>query len=137
MLWFTINRYITTCNENINVGIVYIPPHNSKYAVEEPYIELQHDLERYCQNPNHVILIGDFNSRTGVKGDYISVDHYFTEEYGLKSIEDESSAVLSNFYTNNISLSRKNKDLTINTHGNQMLDFCKKNEYFHFKWKIK
>ena len=23
VLWFTINRYITTCNENINVGIVF------------------------------------------------------------------------------------------------------------------
>ena len=66
----------------------------------------------------------------GVKDDYICVDHYFTEEFGLECIEDESSAVLSNVYTINVPLSRKNKDFTINAYRNQMLDVCKNMNIF-------
>ena len=120
VLWLTINSSITACKETINVGIVYIPPCNSKYAAGEPYIELQQELARYCQNSNHVILMGDFNSRTGLKDDYSVVDHYFTEQFGLECIENESIEILNNFQVNNTSLSRSNKDWIVNAYGNQM-----------------
>ena len=102
-------------NENIHKiegGSYYVVSANKASSVTLPYIE---ELATYCQNSNHVILMGDFNSRTGLKDDYIGVDHYFTEQFCLECTEDESIEILNKFHINNISLSRKNKDCIVNT----------------------
>ena len=80
--------------------------------------------------------MGDFNSRTGLKGDYIVVDHYFTEQFDLECIEDKSIEILNNFHVNNISLSRRNKDWIVNAYGNQMLYFCRNSNLFTLNGRV-
>ena len=52
ILWFTISSKITCFNENIHCGVVYIPPISSKYAHDEPFIELVRKILRYCNDSN-------------------------------------------------------------------------------------
>ena len=71
ILWFIISHKITLIGEDVHCGIVYIPPQGSKYAHEEPYNELEQEIIRYCINSTNIILMGDFNSRSGQKDDYV------------------------------------------------------------------
>ena len=97
ILWFTISHNITLIGEDVHCGIVYIPPQGSKYAHEEPYNELEQEIIRYCINSKNIILMGDFNSRTGQKDDYVPIDSYLSKNFGLEQLCDDFSDVLNNF----------------------------------------
>ena len=130
ILWFTISHNITLIGEDVHCGIVYIPPQGSKYAHEEPYDELEQEIIRYCINSKNIILMGDFNSRTGQQDDYIPIDSYLSKNFGLEQLCDDFSDVLNNFQLNSVPLLRDNDDSAINSYGNMMLDFCKNTNLF-------
>ena len=50
VLWFTLSHRILQSDNDMNFGVVYIPPVNSKYASDDPYSELQREILRYCPN---------------------------------------------------------------------------------------
>ena len=102
----------------------------SKYAHEEPYNELEQEIIRYCINSKNIILMGDFNSRTGQKDDYVPIDSYLSKNFGLEQLCDDFSDVLNNFQLNSVPLLRDNDDSAINSYGNMMLDFCKNTNLF-------
>ena len=54
------------------IGNVYIPPVGSNYAHPDPFLELKSEINE-IEN-EFVLLVGDFNSRTGEKPDYIECD---------------------------------------------------------------
>lgn len=104
---------------------MYIPPIGSKYANEEPYVELQREILRKCPDNSHIILMGDFNSRTGEKPDFLNIDEYLSDKYGLDFLQSENSEIIDHFYKNKIPLQRKNPDKIMNSYGTQMIEFCK------------
>lgn len=65
VLWFSLSRRLTGKKNDILCGVVYIPPSNSKYCVEDPYVEIEQELKSMSERYNDVLLLGDFNSRTG------------------------------------------------------------------------
>ena len=130
ILWFIISHKITLIGEDVHCGIVYIPPQGSKYAHEEPYNELEQEIIRYCINSTNIILMGDFNSRSGQKDDYVSIGSYLSKNFGLEQLCDDFSDVLNNFELNSVPLLRENDDSAINSYGNLMLDFCKNTNLF-------
>ena len=125
ILWCTISHKITCLKDDIHCGVVYIPPQGSKYAHEEPYVELEQKILRYCCYSKYVILLGDFNSRVGLMDDYLKIDSYISKTFGLEELSDEFSEMIYNFETNAVPLNRQNDDQVTNNYGNMMIDFCK------------
>ena len=130
VLWFTLCRTILQSDNDINFGVVYIPPVNSKYASDDPYSELQREVLRYCPNSNQIILLGDFNSRSGEKPDYVFIDELISEHCGLDELVDENNAIVNSFSINNLPLHRVNADKVVNSYGTQMIEFCKATSLF-------
>ena len=130
VLWFTLCRTILQSDNDINFGVVYIPPVNSKYASDDPYSELQREVLRYCPNSNQIILLGDFNSRSGEKPDYVFIDELISEHCGLNELVDENNAIVNSFSINNLPLHRVNADKVVNSYGTQMIEFCKATSLF-------
>ncbi|MEW8547740.1 MAG: reverse transcriptase domain-containing protein, partial [Candidatus Thiodiazotropha sp.] len=130
ILWFTISGKITCFNEDIHCGVVYIPPVSSKYAHDEPFTELEREILRYCSDSKHILLMGDFNARTGIKNDYVQADRFLSRHCGFEQIVDEGTEILNNFNISHTSLARQNDDLVTNCYGNQMIDFCKNTNLF-------
>lgn len=67
-------------------GIVYIPPQGSKYSSDDPYLEIQQELFRYCLDSKHVLLMDDFNSRVKNLPDFVQIDKYMCDVYGFASL---------------------------------------------------
>ena len=48
ILWLTISKNIILSNEDLHCDIVYIPSHWSKYAHDDPFLEIQREVENIC-----------------------------------------------------------------------------------------
>ena len=60
ILWFSISKHLMLNNEELLCGIVYIPPHGSRYANPDPYLELQNEFDNICTNNKKYNSAGRF-----------------------------------------------------------------------------
>ena len=82
------------CEQDLVCGIVYIPPLGSKYTNDDPYLEMQEEIFRYCSDRKHVLLFGDFNSRSKALPDYVKLDEYMSDIHGLQELYEENVNIL-------------------------------------------
>ena len=129
-LWFTISKRIILSDDELHCGIVYIPPYRSKYAPDDPYLELQNEIDKYAAKSKNVLLFGDFNSRVGINRDFVVCDRYISEFQGNEELFQENTSILNYFDSYNIPLQRNSADLTVNFYGQQLLDLCRYNNLF-------
>ena len=108
-VWFTINKRYTKATKDIYVCGLYIPPSSSKYFDPELFEELNFSSQ------GSILLLGDFNSRTGKYSDSVCHD-------GNNSIVNDQSE--SSFYP----IRRNSYENEINNHGKRLLDICKSAE---------
>ena len=74
-LWFSISREMLLTENDVLCGVVYVPPIGSKYTNDDPYAELHAEILRTCTDN----LVGDFNSRTGERGDLFVTDEFLSD----------------------------------------------------------
>ena len=109
-VWCEIDKEIMGTETHVYLCGVYIPPVNSKYFLPELFEELENDIAEF-QLKGPVILLGDFNSRTGKYEDHISID----SDNFLHNISENSF----------IPKQRNNYDNILNSHGKNLLQVCK------------
>ena len=102
LVWLTLAT--DCCQKNIRIGCTYIPPENLTYVgVKNDYFTmLEEEVARYIET-HHILLCGDFNSRTGQAPDY------------------EAVVIDTNV---NVPNQRSNEDKVINKYGQLLLKFC-------------
>lgn len=89
-LWFKISNKLTGYKDDILGGVVYVPPENTKYSVNEPFTELENELNLFRQRYKSIVLLGDFNARTSSRQDYIEVDKFIAHEQNFDDIYTDS-----------------------------------------------
>ena len=85
-----------------SIGLYYMLCENSRYWDSSAFEKIQEDTLQYKNPGSKLILLGDFNARTGNLIDYIDIN-------------DEDEQVTPRF----------NKDSKINTIGRLLIDLCK------------
>ena len=65
-----IAKEYTKTEKDIYVCGTYIPPQNSSYFYPELFEELENDIEKFSAFGS-ILLMGDFNSRTGKYSDNV------------------------------------------------------------------
>ena len=88
-----------------SIGLYYMLCENSRYWDSSAFEKIQEDILQYKNPGSKLILMGDFNARTGNLIDYID-------------IYDEEEQVPP----------RLNRDLKVNTNGRLLIDLCKTTE---------
>ena len=81
-------------------------------------------------NMKHVIILGDFNSRSSTMCNYIRTDDFICEINGNQELFDENMEMCHCFETNNIPLEHMKIDKITNNYGYQLVEFCKKYKFF-------
>lgn len=128
--WIKISKNLLISNEDVYFGAIYKPPYRSKYAHEDPYLEIQLEIDRVCSDRKNILLCGDWNSRTSTLDDYTYVDQFMTDLFGNFASTSENSEILDCLYRNNVPIRRQNPDKTTNAYGHKMLELCKNNNFF-------
>ncbi|XP_060562755.1 putative uncharacterized protein DDB_G0282499 [Ruditapes philippinarum] len=72
--WLKLTCKIEDNVRELYIGNVYIPPIGTKYENPDPFLEIQGEIDKY--DKENILLMGDFNSRTGDKDDFIVCDEY-------------------------------------------------------------
>jgi hypothetical protein len=65
---------LSVLDKTLLLGCIYIPPENSLYSSDECFNEIETELCNSLTNDYTIALIGDFNSRTKNKDDYVKPD---------------------------------------------------------------
>lgn len=127
--WIRISKAVTNTDRDIYCGNIYIPPQGSKFASPDPYLEIQTEINEHCENSD-LLLIGDFNSRSGVSRDYTITDEFLSKLHDDNILQTESAHILSKLEEYGVPLERRSADSTTNTYGLQLIELCKSNDLF-------
>ena len=107
------------------LGVVYIPPENSKYYDISMFDDIATDLIMLKNVYNlPVCLLGDFNARTGAESELLEYEELI-DCSNNHFIDKSESWVNQPFPSHVISLKRKNCDTVVNNHGHKFLEICK------------
>ena len=87
-------------------------------------------------NQYYVLIMGDFNSRTGTQQDFISFDYNFLHDVYLDDALTDTLVDEDTLQTLGISQNRTSSDTTSNNYGNSLIDFCKSSSFYLFNGRI-
>lgn len=113
-MWLKFNNNLL--GTEVMCGAVYVEPEGSAYLKENVYEELENEISKYIDMP--VLLLGDFNARTGKLSDIMLTDKY--------NVYDEECPDLENLLNlNSFNVNRNMKDVKNNNHGHLLVSLCK------------
>lgn len=114
-LWLKLDRNFFDFDKDLYVCSVYIPPINSNYY-ENDFETLENEISIFA-NKGKILLVGDFNSRTGCHPDYIVNDSLRLNDFS------EENILPRNYLIDSVD-ERKNQDKISNNHGKKLLEMC-------------
>ena len=79
ILWISISKQFTDYDENIVLGIMYIPPENSRFLNEEQ----DNKIANKCYSNKYVYLVGDTNCRVGSMRDFVMSDPHLNDTFRI------------------------------------------------------
>ena len=130
VLWLNIDKHILKSDGNLLLGAIYLPPENSRFYTTDDFDNFETILLDMCNLYEHVLLLGDFNSRTGRLRDYVPSDNFV---FDLLDVDPETQATInSHVILENlgIPLNRCSKDNVTNAHGLRLIELCRNNNLF-------
>ncbi len=135
VIWVSVMKKCLNIDKHLLLGCVYLPPEGSRYASDDCFTLLEDDISRLNEADDHyVMLVGDFNARTGHKLDFVP-----TDETIIDGLEDETNIpvvlhdVIELFSDPEERVSSDNK---CNNYGNRLLDFCQMNMLYIFNGRM-
>lgn len=123
-------KCLTNTDENVMLGISYVPPFQSKYYNDEEMLNLEREITSFCSNDKYLFITGDLNAKTAKLEDYTRADtflsHMFDFDNETRSFFNKV-LILKNY---NIPIERASKDNKTNNTGNWLVEVCKNNNLF-------
>ena len=122
ILWCRIDKSITSTNEDILLGCIYIPPENSQYVTSSCFDEIENEIISFSNLSDNVILTGDFNAHTSNQIDILIDDQCDFINDNILSEDTAENSILNL----GLPLYRMTDDQhKINKWGSLLLEFCK------------
>ena len=101
-------------NDDIYIGTFYMSPKHMRNKNKKDLFTILNEEVGHFKNKGRVCIQGDINARTGLNDDFIKHDK-FDEILGIENLDNQ--------------LSRNSEDHTMNARGQELLDFCKTNDF--------
>lgn len=127
ILWVKFDKNYTKLEQHIIVGIIYVPPSQSRSLNEDEFEIFQNEITDMCSRFDYIYLAGDINAQTADLADYTSTEgflcRYFDFDKETKEFYDQKS-VLEYI---GIQSDRVSTDKRKINNGFWLLDICKNN----------
>ena len=75
-------------DKDLLLGNVYLPPHNSPYAHEDMFTDMEKSLLDIRYTDYNLIIVGDFNAHTSTKQDYVDLPDETADDLGVRNCTD-------------------------------------------------
>ncbi|MEW8547682.1 MAG: endonuclease/exonuclease/phosphatase family protein [Candidatus Thiodiazotropha sp.] len=83
IMWISIDKSSTSMDENLIIGVTYVPPSQSRFFNDEELQTLENEITSMCSSHKYVYITGDLNARTANLIDYVQLDEFLAEEFEL------------------------------------------------------
>ncbi|MEW8548531.1 MAG: reverse transcriptase family protein [Candidatus Thiodiazotropha sp.] len=136
IMWVRVDKKLTNLDEDIILGVIYVPPTQSKYFSEEEILNLESEIISFCSNNRYVIITGDINARTAKLNDYVIADNFLSDYFDF---DDETLSFFdktNTLFHYGVPLNRANCDRKTNNNGHWLIDTCKNNNLFIVNGRI-
>ena len=80
-MWVCTDKRFTDTDENLILGIVYVPPSQSRFYNHDELPKLENEIMSVCSSKKYVIISGDINAGTAKLQDYVKLDQYFSDMF--------------------------------------------------------
>lgn len=124
VLWIKVDKNIT--GFEFILGAVYIPHEGSVHYDVDVYDNIANDVinisDKY-QLP--ILLIGDFNSRTGLLDDFVTYDDTVASICGIDTEDAMLHDCKQQMADMGVAMQRHNEDAKVNNNGLKLIEFCK------------
>ena len=114
LLWVKLDAHFFGFERDVYFCIVYIKP-NATRSPNSALLQLEKDIARFSKFGN-IVLVGDFNARTGQLDDFIKDDT--VDDYVHTGSDYSVDLPLYNMI-------RQNKDTKVNSQGKALIELCK------------
>lgn len=91
VMWISIDKSRSSIDENLIIGITYVPPSQSRFFNDDELQTLENEITSMCSSHKYVFITGDLNARTAIFTDYVQLDDFLAEEFEL---DDETALFL-------------------------------------------
>ena len=114
-IWIKLKK-MSSKDKDIFIGTFYISPETKKSKTN--LLDMLNEEINLFSKKGEIILQGDFNARTGQKKDFIQHDPFFEDLFGINEGNKTKAPP-----------PRNSEDHGTNNRGDELLDFCKSNEF--------
>ena len=116
-VWIRLDKNIFQLDEDLFLCVVYLPPEGSSsyQCLDKDIFDSLEESTVYFDKKGEVLLVGDFNCRTGTLCDYLKDDDHNYLNLPL-ALCPTSNEVIHN---------RANIDIKVNWFGKKLIDLCK------------
>ena len=127
VLWIQISKEMLNIQQDLFVGIVYMPPEGSRFVSDDSFDIVEQSILNHIAKSEFVMVMGDFNARTGTVCDYCSFDKNLVKELDMDIIELRSEIEPETQLDDlNIPRNRYSQDTKrINNFGRKLIEICK------------
>ena len=130
IMWVHIDKHLIDTDENLILGIIYVPPIQSRFYNDDELSKLENEIMSVCCSNKYVTISGDINARTAKLPDYVKLDQYISDQFDfdddIANFFDKTE-ILKNL---NIPVERSSMDVKTNNTGYWLTDVCKNNNLF-------
>ena len=130
VMWVQLDRTLINSDENLMLGISYVPPTQSKYYNAEEILSLEREITSVCSNNKYVLITGDINARTAKLSDYIRADDFLSDVFDFDNETRSFFDKVNILEQYNIPTERESRDNKTNNTGNWLIETCKNNNLF-------
>lgn len=74
ILWLRLDHTLFNIQEDVILGVLYIPPTQSRFLNEDEYSCLETEITSMCSLSSYVCLTGNMNARTSQLCDFLTAD---------------------------------------------------------------
>ena len=114
-MWIRLDKSFFGFQNDIYLCTVYIPPMTSTHY-DNDILSLENEISIFS-NKGKVLLLGDFNARTGNSSDFIENDSTELNNFDFQNILPENYIIDNH-------INRNNQDKTCNSQGKDLLELC-------------
>lgn len=130
ILWLSIDKKITKTDENVVLGVIYVPPAQSRFYNEDEIAVLESEIMSMCSKYKHVFINGDINGRSSRLCDYTALDNFLSDMFEFDENTSrffDKTEILENL---RVPLERSSRDPKTNSTGYWLIETCKNNNLF-------